>query len=65
MEGVFHEDDGEDETDVIDDLELCDLGTETNDEWEEALKNKLSEATANSITTAGQLRLKRILCDHR
>lgn len=66
LEGVFHEDGGahDDETDEQA-VEWCDLGPESEAEWEAALDSKLREATANGITNSNRDRLESLLREYR
>lgn len=66
MEGVFHADGGEDvEEDQDNDGEWCDIGDETTEEWEEALRGKLKEAEHNGLSPTGKVTLEGMIRQHR
>jgi len=65
MDGIFHEDDGEDQEDATGDTQWCDLGPETDEEWERAAALRLKEASANGISKQGCERLESLLRKYR
>lgn len=66
MEGVFHADGGEEGDGNEDDNgEWCDVGCETDEEWEVALEGKLSEAARNGLSPDGKIKLEAIVRRYR
>lgn len=63
-EDVFHSNDNDDD-DVDDENEWCDLGEETDTEWENHLQARLTEAHEQGISPNGRLRLESLLRKYR
>lgn len=56
MEGVFHADGGDDVEEHLDESrEWCDIVRETEEEWDNALKTKLSVAERNGLYADGKM----------
>lgn len=66
MEGAFHADGGEDvEANKKYSGEWCDIGKETDQEWDRALTGKMDEANKNGMSPNGKVILEPLIRNHR
>lgn len=64
LEGVFHADGGDDAEENGDNNgDWCDIGDETEQEWETALNEKMSEAECNGLSPSSKEKLEALFFD--
>lgn len=64
-EGVFHSEGGEQVEDDAIMHEWCDMGQETDEEWETELASRLAQAKSKGLSTNGCRRLEKLLRENR